>query len=113
MEQVEEKNTGTFGRILLFVMAVIAMLIMFSIFYYLEDWRAVHFPEQEQEPEDVLTSGMLACIELGCPAGTNYIGSVNGATYHACDSTIARSINEENRVCFNSIDDAVSLDYRS
>ena len=109
---MEEKEVGTFGKILLFVMVVVSMLIMFSIFYYLEDWRAENI-QQTPEPEDVLTSGMLACMELGCPIGTHYIGSSSGEVYHECTTSQARSIKEENRVCFSSTSDAVEQGYRS
>jgi hypothetical protein len=106
-----EQKTGVFGRILLFIMVVIAMLIMFSIFYYLEDWREERFPVQENEPEDIITSGMLACVEMGCPVGTKFIGSSGGVSYHDCATTQARSIKKENRVCFSSYQDAVAKGY--
>jgi hypothetical protein len=70
-------------------------------------------PADNPDPEDVLTSGMLACMELGCPFGTNYIGSSSGEVYHDCTTSQARSINEENRVCFSSTSDAVDQGYRS
>jgi hypothetical protein len=105
------KPKDTFGRLLLFVIVVVAMLVMFSIFYYLEDWRADRFPEQEIEPEEILTSGMLACIEMGCPAGTKFIGSSGGVSYHDCATTQARSIKSDNRVCFSSYQDAIAKGY--
>jgi hypothetical protein len=108
---MEERPLGTFGKLLLFVLTVLAILILFSIFYYLEDWRVDHV-QQTPDPEDVLTSGMLACMELGCPFGTNYIGSSSGEVYHDCTTSQARSINEENRVCFSSTSDAVDQGYR-
>jgi hypothetical protein len=111
MESVPAPKTGLFGKILLFVMVVIAMLIMFSIFYYLDGWREERFPTQENELEDVLTSGMLACVEMGCPAGTKFIGSSGGVSYHDCATTQARSIKSENRVCFSSYQEAVAKGY--
>jgi len=85
---------------------------MFSIFYYLEDWRDEHFPaEEKDEPEQVITSGMLACVEMGCPVGTKFIGASGGTTYHDCSSSLARSIKSENRVCFSSAQDAVASGY--
>ena len=105
------KERGTFGKLLLFVMVVISMLIMFTIFFYLEDWRAEHFPEENDKPEEVLTSGMLACVEMGCPAGSKFLGSTAGTTYHSCATTQARSIKKENRICFSSASDASGAGY--
>jgi len=113
MEQVQKEQIGNFGKILLFIITVVSILIMFTIYFYLEDWRAENFPESADEPEDVLSSGMLACIEMGCPAGTRFIGSAEGSVYHDCSSTLARSIKEDNRVCFSSANEAISNGYRT
>jgi hypothetical protein len=110
MEELPKKQSPV-GRILLFVMVVVSMLIMFSIFYYLEDWREEHFPEENAQTEDVLTSGMLACVEMGCPAGSKFLGSTSGTTYHSCATTQARSIKRENRICFSSASDASVAGY--
>jgi len=97
-------------KLLTFFFVVFLLLGLFTTYRYLDDWREENVPSQE--PEDVLTSGMLACIELGCPFGTKYIGSSQGTNYYECTTAMARSLVEENRVCFNSIDDAVALGYK-
>jgi hypothetical protein len=118
MEQKEQihsepkKHLGDFGKILLFIITAISIILMFTIFYYLEDWRAENI-EQTTDPEDIITSGMLACVEMGCPLGTKYIGSNSGEVYHDCTSGTARSIVKDNRVCFSSADDAIAKGYRN
>ena len=107
-----DRDLGLSGKLLLFAITVIAVLLMFAIFYYLEDWREENMP-QPDEPEDIITSGMLACVELGCPVGTKYIGSSMGEVYHDCTSSQARSIKEDNRICFKSADDAIAQGYRN
>jgi hypothetical protein len=112
MELQARKEIGTFGKLLLFLITAISMILMFTIFFYLEDWRAENI-EQAPEPEDIITSGMLACVEMGCPLGTKYLGSSMGEVYHDCTSSQARSINADNRVCFSSADDAIDKGYRN
>jgi hypothetical protein len=112
MELQARKEIGTFGKLLLFLITAISMILMFTIFFYLEDWRAENI-EQPPEPEDIITSGMLACVELGCPFGTKYLGSSMGEVYHDCITSQARSIKADNRVCFSSADDAIDKGYRN
>ena len=109
--QTRKEELNLFGKLLLFGITILAILLMFSIFYYLEDWRDEHFPQKEKEPEQIISSGMLACVEMGCPVGTKFIGAKSGATYHDCSSSLARSIKIENRVCFSSATDAVAQGY--
>jgi hypothetical protein len=112
MELHERKEIGTFGKLLLFLITAISIIIMFTIFFYLEDWRVENI-QQDTAPEDIITSGMLACVEMGCPLGTKYIGSSMGEVYHDCITSQARSIKADNRVCFTSADDAIDKGYRN
>ena len=52
-----------------------------------------------------------SCIELGCPAGTSYVGSINSDKYHSCDSRFAKMISPENIICFASEADASEQGY--
>ena len=52
-----------------------------------------------------------SCVQLGCPEGTKYVGSINSDKYYTCDCRFAKQINEENIACFSSDEDAQSLDY--
>lgn len=51
------------------------------------------------------------CINLGCSAGTRYVGSVNSDKYHVCTCTYAKRIKTENLVCFQSKDEAEAAGY--
>lgn len=47
-----------------------------------------------------------ACIELGCDAGTKYVGSKNSDKFYTCDCYYADRIKPENIVCFTSKQEA-------
>ncbi len=51
------------------------------------------------------------CLDLGCPKGTIYVGSINSDKYHDCDCRHAKNIAEKNLNCFISRDDAKRQDY--
>lgn len=51
------------------------------------------------------------CEELGCPYGTNFVGSKNSDKYHYCSCSYAKSINRTNLVCFNSTEEAEEKGY--
>jgi hypothetical protein len=69
----------------------------------------------EQAPQVIAPaatpSGDPACISLGCPAGTNYVGSMKSDKYHFCSCEWARRISPANLVCFMSADEAASSGY--
>ena len=51
------------------------------------------------------------CEELGCPYGTNFVGSKNSDMYHYCSCSYAKSINPENLICFNNTEEAEEKGY--
>jgi len=51
------------------------------------------------------------CEELGCPYGTNFVGSKNSDKYHYCSCSYAKSINRTNLVCFNNTEEAEEKGY--
>ena len=51
------------------------------------------------------------CEELGCPYGTNFVGSKNSKKYHYCSCSYAKSINPENLICFNNTEEAEEKGY--
>lgn len=53
-----------------------------------------------------------ACVSLGCPSGTQFVGSKKSDKYHYCDCRWAKKINEENLRCFQSVDEAKSMGYK-
>ena len=50
------------------------------------------------------------CVDLGCPSGTIYVGSINSDKYYGCDCRYAKSVLPENIVCFASDEDALAED---
>ena len=109
MKLLEERKE-LFEKGLLFFIVIVSILALFFIYMHLDDWRADKgFASQ---PEETITSGSLACIELGCPVGTDFIGSKQGNIYHECDSSYSKAILEENRVCFPSAVEANARGYR-
>lgn len=106
-----EQATDDLTKFVFFIMVVATILLMFFVYYYLDNWRATNVASGSAPPE-LLTTGALGCVELGCPPGTNFIGSVSGEVYHMCTSSYARSILPDNRVCFPSATEAVAQGYR-
>ncbi|MEA1925490.1 MAG: hypothetical protein U9M95_06435 [Candidatus Altiarchaeota archaeon] len=52
------------------------------------------------------------CVKLGCPRGTEYVGSKKRGQYYGCKCYISRyMINETDRLCFESIQAAESFIY--
>lgn len=52
-----------------------------------------------------------ACVELGCPEGTQFVGSSGGTKYHYCWCSYAGGIKKENLLCFTSKEDAQARSY--
>ena len=52
-----------------------------------------------------------ACVGLGCPNGTMFVGSKNSNKFHECTSRHAKNILPENIVCFNTQEDAAMKGY--
>lgn len=111
MQGHDSRNESKEGleKFIVFIMVVLTIFVLFFVYDFL-DARATD--DGVQVPTELLTSGALACIELGCGPGTDFIGSKEGDVYHECESLYARSILPENRVCFPSATEAVAQGYR-
>ena len=48
-----------------------------------------------------------ACLILGCPENTIYVGSRNSDKYYECECRWAKTVRPENIVCFSSDDAAI------
>lgn len=46
------------------------------------------------------------CEDLGCPAGTQFVGSKNSNKYHYCDCRWVKMIKPDNLVCFKNVEEA-------
>lgn len=51
------------------------------------------------------------CSDLGCESNDLYVGSLNSDKYHNCSSGVAKRINRENIICFESEDEAINYGY--
>ena len=51
------------------------------------------------------------CVSIGCPEGTQYVGSKKSDKYHYCTCRWAKEIYKENLICFTSVADAQSKGY--
>jgi len=108
--KLSSEDTDISGKMALFVIVVMAILALFFVYMYLDEWRVDK--GLANQPEATITSGSLTCIELGCPVGTDFMGSKQGNVYHECDSSYSKAILEENRVCFPSAVEANARGYR-
>ena len=52
-----------------------------------------------------------SCVDLGCPEGTQFVGSKNSDKYHYCDCQWAKKINPENLKCFKDVEEAKDNGY--
>jgi hypothetical protein len=52
-----------------------------------------------------------SCVSLGCPSGTQFVGSKNSNKYHYCRCYYAKKIKPENLICFQSVEEAKSKGY--
>jgi len=48
------------------------------------------------------------CIALGCPSESIFAGSINSDKYYECNCRWAKSVNEENLICFKNDAEAVN-----
>ena len=90
---------------LILLLVVIVFIALFAyVMYYWENQRNVELPADSGGASE----GEQACIELGCPKGSIYAGSVNSDKYYDCDCRYAKNINPENLVCFSSDNEALN-----
>ncbi len=95
-------------KLAVFVMVLFVIFLMFVVYHFLDEWRGTN---NADEPQVLLTSGSLACIELGCTPGTDFVGSKNSNLYHECTSSYARAIKDENLKCFPDAQNAIAEGY--
>ena len=79
-------NTKTKILILIIAIIVAIAVILLIIFY--------------PSPEENLEVNQ-ACIDLGCPEGSLYAGSINSDKFYLCTCGYSKNIKPENLVCFS------------
>jgi len=67
--------------------------------------------EETSTTSTTIPAGDPLCEDLGCPYGTNYVGSKNSDLYHYCHCSYAKRIKEENLVCFSTEEEAIEEGY--
>lgn len=67
--------------------------------------------EETSTTSTTILPGDPLCEELGCPYGTNFVGSKNSDKYHYCHCSYAKRIKPENLVCFFSEEEAIEKGY--
>ena len=65
----------------------------------------------EGNGEDTNITEEDACVLLGCPLGTHFVGTKNTMKYHYCWCDIAINSARSNLVCFNDAIEPVMRDY--
>ena len=84
-------------KILILLIAIIIVIItIVSILIFSSPNKTEENSERKQ-----------ACIDLGCPEGSLYAGSINSDKFYFCTCGYAKNINPENLVCFS--DEATAL----
>lgn len=53
------------------------------------------------------------CVQLGCPAGTAFVGSSGSTKYHTCTCKWAKKISIKNLVCFKNAKEATGKGYEA
>jgi len=91
--------------ILPYILAIF-ILALFITAFYIGNYYFNQTPNEEQEETNT-----QACLALGCPEGTIYVGSVNSDKYYVCDCHYADTILPENIFCFSSESEAIDLGY--
>ena len=105
------------GTFLLFMMGVLIFVVICAgLLYYMNstnDDKNIQDKEGDDVNDEEVTieDEGLACLELGCPDGTLYVGSINSDKYYVCSCHYAERINPENLKCFVSDSEAVEMGY--
>lgn len=89
--------------ILACIIFLLIAIIGFSLFTY--------FKYSENKMDGVSLNTGKICLDLGCNAKTNFVGSINSNKYYSCGCRYAKLIKPENLNCFESEEEAVSEGY--
>jgi len=67
--------------------------------------------EETSTTSTTIIPGDPLCEDLGCPYGTNFVGSKSSDLYHYCHCSHAKRIKPENLICFYSEEEAIQKGY--
>ena len=89
---------------------IILMMLLIVFFSAIAVYFILSFPEQKDaEPVKINST---ACIELGCPEDTEFVGSINSNKYYKCECRYAKNILPENLICFKTEGEAIESGYQ-
>ncbi|MBS3091409.1 hypothetical protein J4217_03110 [Candidatus Pacearchaeota archaeon] len=86
----------------MYVILGVIVIIGIGLIFLLSTWA-----EKQNLPTANSTENKEACINLGCPEGTLYVGSVLKKIYYPCICAIASQINATDLACFETKSRAV------
>ena len=81
----------------------IALLVIIGLIFgaiYLVNKSVEDTVDEGADRINEVVENEMACLELGCPSDTVYVGSKNSDKYYECKCGWARTINPENILCF-------------
>lgn len=93
------------------IIIVLVILALFGTYHMIRLYKAAQEPTPPPTPEEPEV-GLISCEDLGCPEGSQYVGSSQSNVYHECSSGYAQTILSQNRICFFSAAEAEEAGYR-
>ncbi len=105
------------GTFLLFMMGVLIFVVACAgLLYYMNSTNDNKSVQDEEKSEIAnvkvaIEDESLTCVEIGCPEGSFYVGSINSDKYYSCSCHYAKRINPENLKCFVSDSEAIEMGY--
>tara|TARA_Y100000310_G_scaffold343691_1_gene452511 strand:+ start:1120 stop:1428 length:309 start_codon:yes stop_codon:yes gene_type:complete len=88
----------------LYIIIIILLIIAGSSFYLFSKYSPAPIGDEEDNSNIINNE----CLEIGCPSGSIYAGSINSDKYYECKCRWAKSVNEENLVCFSTDAEALA-----
>ena len=97
-------------EIIIALLGVVVVISLISVCFYLIKMNSENITESNTNDNSSSTDE-TSCINLGCTSTAKYVGSKNSDKYYTCSCRYAKNINQENIVCFDSDEEAVSKNY--
>ncbi len=106
-------------QLLIYILTFLIIAILIYTFWFADLWRAEKgVPSSSQKSESgyaeepLLGPDVVSCEDLGCPTGTEFVGSSGSNVYHNCYCLYALAILPDNRICFMNASEAEGKGYR-
>ncbi len=92
-------------------LTLVAFAVILGVIWLLESQNQVPIKDNYPNYTEGEEVELRTCEDLGCPANTMYVGSVNSNKYYVCSCHYADRILPANLQCFESDEQAVSMGY--